>query len=104
MDQKLLALEKTPPQTGNRQLTRNIEGWHKYFIAATDTRYETRKRPLVSEKPPATPSSVNSLFPEKMIMDLRNGKTCAVLMGFGWNLVVRSLIEFCTHIWKFDPG
>ena len=37
-------------------------------------------------------------------MDLRNGKTCEVFMGYGWNLVAKSLEEFNTHIWKFDPG
>ena len=38
-----------------------------------DTKSE--KIPLKSENPPATPSGVNSPFPEKVIMDLRNGIT-----------------------------
>ena len=52
------------------------------------------KRPLVSENPPATPSGVNSLFPEKVIIDLRNGITCEVFMGYEYNLVVRTPIGF----------
>ena len=47
-------------------------------------------RPLLSENSPVTPSGVNSLFPEKLILDLRNGITCEVLIGYGWNLVVRT--------------
>ena len=46
------------------------------------------KRHLVSENPPAAPSGVNSLFPEKMIMDLRNSLTSEVLMGYEKNLIV----------------
>ena len=52
-----------------------------------DTKPE--KRPLVSENPPATPSVVNSLFPQKAIIDLRNGITCEALMGYEWNLMFR---------------
>ena len=55
-----------------------------------DTRYEPRKKTPVSENPPAFPSGFNSLFPEKVIMDLRNGITCEVLMGYEWNLVVKT--------------
>ena len=53
-----------------------------------------KKDPLVSENPPATPFGVNSLFPEEVIMDLRNGITSEVLMGYRWNLVYRTLIGF----------
>ena len=83
MDRKLLALGKTPSLTGNRQYTRNDERWHNNLIAAMDIMYEPRKRPLVSENPQATPSGVNSPFPEKVIMDLRNGITSEVLMSYG---------------------
>ena len=41
------------------------------------------KRPLVSENPKASPSGVDSIFPEKVIMDIRNGITSEVLMGYG---------------------
>ena len=34
------------------------------------------KRHLLSENPPATPFGVNSFFPERVIMNLRNGITC----------------------------
>ena len=78
MGRKLLALGKTPPKTGNRQFTRNDEMWHNDFIAAIGIKNEPEKRPLVSENPPATPSGVNSLFQEHVIMDLRNGITCEV--------------------------
>ena len=44
-----------------------------------DTKPE--KKPLVSENPPATASGVNSLFAEKMIMDIRNETSCEVIMG-----------------------
>ena len=53
----------------------------------------TEKRSLVSENPPATTSGVNSIFPEKVIMDLRKGITCEVLMGYERNLVVRTPME-----------
>ena len=46
------------------------------------------KRPTVSENIPVTPSVVNSLFPEKVIMDFRKEITYELLTGFGWNLVV----------------
>ena len=49
-------------------------------MAASDTTMDTEQRPLASENPPVTPSGVNSLFPEKVMMDLRNGITCEVLM------------------------
>ena len=52
------------------------------------------KRPFVTGNPPATPSCVNSLFPENVIMDLRNGITCEVLMGYESNLVVRNRVGF----------
>ena len=58
-----------------------------------DIRYEPQKKSLVSENLPATPSGVNSLFPEKMIMDLRNGITSEVLMGYEWNLVVKTPMQ-----------
>ena len=51
-------------------------------MVASDTTTHPRKKPLVIETPPATPSGVNSLFPGKVIMDLRNGITCEVLMGY----------------------
>ena len=60
-------------------------------MAASDTRTHPGKRTLLIETPPATPSGVNSLFPGKVIMNLRNGITCEVLMGYEWNLVVRTL-------------
>ena len=46
------------------------------------------------ENPPATPSGVNSLFPEKVIMYLRNSITSEVLMGYRWNLVVKTPMGF----------
>ena len=52
------------------------------------------KRHLVSENPPATPFGVNSLYPEKLIMDLRNSLTSEVLMGYEKNLIVRIPIKF----------
>ena len=48
--------------------------------SAKDT--NPRKRLLVSENPPATPSGGNNLFPEKGKMDLRNGITCEEIMGY----------------------
>ena len=68
LDRKLLALEKTPPLIGNRQFTQNNQRWHTDFIAATDIRYETRKRPLVRENPPATPSGVNRPFAKQKVI------------------------------------
>ena len=41
-----------------------------------------KKRPIVSESHLVTLSGANSFFPEKVIMDLRNGITCEVLMGY----------------------
>ena len=58
---------------------------------------------VASENPLATPSGYNSVFPEKVMMDLSNGITSEVLMGYGWNLVVRTHMGFWTQIWKFDP-
>ena len=52
------------------------------FMAALDTTTRPRKKPLLIETPPVTPSDVNSLFPEKVIMDLRNGITCELLIGY----------------------
>ena len=54
----------------------------------------SEKRPRVIENPAATPSGGNILFPEKWIMDLRNGITCEVIMGYECNIVVRTLIGF----------
>ena len=59
-----------------------------------DNKYGPRKKTLVSENPPATPTGVNSLFPEKVMMDLRNEKTCEVLMGYERNLIVRTPMGF----------
>ena len=47
---------------------------------AIGIRYKPQKRPLVIENSPVTPSGVDSIFPEKKIMDLRNGITCEILM------------------------
>ena len=62
------------------------------------------KRHLVSENPPATSFGVNSFFPEKVIINLRNGITCEVLMGYEINLINWTPVGFQTQIWKFDPG
>ena len=52
-------------------------------MAASDTTTHPRKKTPVIKTPSATPSGVNSLFPEKVIMELRNGTTFEVLMGYG---------------------
>ena len=53
-----------------------------------------KKRHVVSENPPATSSGVSSLFPQKVIIDLRNGILCEVLMGYEWSLLARIPMEF----------
>ena len=58
-------------------------------------KYQPRKKELlVIETSPAAASGVNSFFPVKVKMDLRNGITCEVLMGHEWNLVVRTSMRF----------
>ena len=52
-------------------------------MAALDTTTHLRKKTPVIETPPARPSGVNSLFPGKVIMDLRNGIILEVLTGYG---------------------
>ena len=95
LHRKLLALEKTPPRPKIGNLREMMNGGIMVLLqqSTQDTNPE-KKSPLVSENPPATPSGVNSLFPEKVIMDLRNGLTSEVVMGYEWNLVVRIPIGF----------
>ena len=74
--------KNTPPRPEIGNLRKMMNGGiNNEFIASMDTKYEPQKRPLVSEKPSATPSGVNSFSPVKVIMDLRNGITCEVLLG-----------------------
>ena len=44
-------------------------------MAASDTTTHPRKKTFSEESPSATPSGANSLFPEKVIMDIINGIT-----------------------------
>ena len=85
LDRKLLAFGKKRRQFTQKNKPDILILWRQWILDTNDG-----ERTLLSRTPPATPSGVNSLLPGKVIMDIRNGMTWDVFMGYERNLLVRS--------------